>query len=102
MRSSENHLLPPGMEVEEYYNRGTLTRLTTHTVLHNMLEGMVLVTIVLFFFLGSARAALVTAINIPIALLIAFCRNEADRHPGEPHLPGRRRISASSSTPPSS
>jgi heavy metal efflux system protein len=68
----ENHLLPPGMEVEEYYNRGTLTDLTTHTVLHNALEGMLLVTVVLFFFLGSARAALLTAINIPIALLVAF------------------------------
>jgi cobalt-zinc-cadmium resistance protein CzcA len=67
-----NHLLPPGMEIEEYYNRGTLTSLTTHTVLKNALEGMGLVTIVLFFFLGSARAALLTAINIPIALLIAF------------------------------
>jgi cobalt-zinc-cadmium resistance protein CzcA len=68
----ENHLLPPGMEVEEYYNRGALTKVTTHTVLHNALEGMVLVTLVLFFFLGSARAALLTAINIPIALLVAF------------------------------
>jgi cobalt-zinc-cadmium resistance protein CzcA len=67
-----NHLLPPGMEVEEYYNRGALTTLTTHTVLHNALEGMFLVTLVLFFFLGSARAALLTAINIPIALLVAF------------------------------
>jgi heavy metal efflux system protein len=68
----KNHLLPPGMEVEEYYNRGTLTRLTTHTVVRNALEGMLLVTVLLFFFLGSGRAALITAINIPIALLIAF------------------------------
>jgi cobalt-zinc-cadmium resistance protein CzcA len=68
----DNHLLPPGMEVEEYYNRGTLTELTTHTVIHNALEGMLLVTLVLWFFLGSARAALITAINIPIALLAAF------------------------------
>jgi heavy metal efflux system protein len=68
----ENHLLPPGMEVEEYYNRGALTQLTTRTVLHNAMEGMFLVTVVLFFFLGSARAALLTAINIPIALLVAF------------------------------
>jgi heavy metal efflux system protein len=68
----KNHLLPPGMEVEEYYNRGTLTRLTTHTVVRNALEGMLLVTILLFLFLGSGRAALITSINIPIALLIAF------------------------------
>jgi cobalt-zinc-cadmium resistance protein CzcA len=68
----DNHLLPPGMEVEEYYNRGTLTQLTTHTVMRNAMEGMVLVTVVLFFFLGSAKAALLTALNIPIALLVAF------------------------------
>ncbi|MHB8418291.1 MAG: efflux RND transporter permease subunit [Myxococcales bacterium] len=67
-----NHLLPPGMEIVPYYNRGTLTRLTTHTVVHNALEGMLLVTVLLFFFLGSGRAALITAINIPIALLMAF------------------------------
>ena len=67
-----NHLLPPGMEVEEYYNRGTLTRLTTHTVVRNALEGMLLVTVLLFLFLRSGRAALITAINIPIALLMAF------------------------------
>jgi cobalt-zinc-cadmium resistance protein CzcA len=68
-----NHLLPPGMKIEPYYDRGALVHLTTHTVLHNMVEGMVLVTLVLFLFLGNVRAALVTAINIPIALLIAFC-----------------------------
>jgi len=67
------HLLPPGMDIEPYYDRGKLVKLTTHTVLENLLVGMVLVTIVLFLFLGNARAALVTAINIPIALLIAFC-----------------------------
>jgi cobalt-zinc-cadmium resistance protein CzcA len=67
-----NHLLPPGMELVPYYDRGDLVHLTTHTVLHNMVEGMVLVAVVLFLFLGHARAALITALNIPIALLIAF------------------------------
>jgi cobalt-zinc-cadmium resistance protein CzcA len=68
-----NHILPPGMEILPYYDRGNLVHLTTHTVLHNMVEGMLLVTVVLFLFLGNVRAALITAINIPIALLIAFC-----------------------------
>ncbi len=68
----ENHLLPPGMEIVPYYDRGVLTRLTTHTVVHNALEGMLLVTILLFLFLGSGRAALITAVNIPLALLFAF------------------------------
>jgi cobalt-zinc-cadmium resistance protein CzcA len=66
------HLLPPGMDIEPYYDRGKLVALTTHTVLENLLVGMALVTLVLFVFLGNTRAALVTAINIPLALLIAF------------------------------
>jgi cobalt-zinc-cadmium resistance protein CzcA len=66
------HLLPPGMELEPFYDRGTLVKVTTHTVLHNLLEGMLLVTLILVLFLGSVRAALITAINIPLALLVAF------------------------------
>jgi cobalt-zinc-cadmium resistance protein CzcA len=66
------HLLPPGMEIVPYYDRGELVEITTHTVLHNMLEGMALVGLVLWLFLGHTRAALITALNIPIALLIAF------------------------------
>lgn len=68
----KNRLLPPGMELEPYYDRSQLISLTTHTVLENLLAGMVLVTLVLLAFLGSARAALVTAVNIPLALLVAF------------------------------
>jgi cobalt-zinc-cadmium resistance protein CzcA len=66
------HLLPPGMDIEPYYDRGRLVKITTHTVLENVIVGMLLVTAVLFIFLGNTRAALITAINIPIALLIAF------------------------------
>jgi len=68
-----NHLLPKGMDIVPYYDRGELVQLTTHTVLENLLVGMSLVVIVLFLFLGNSRASLVTAINIPLALLIAFC-----------------------------
>ncbi len=68
----KNHLLPPGMDIEPYYDRGKLVALTTRTVMENLLVGMALVTLVLFFFLGNTRAALITALNIPLALLIAF------------------------------
>jgi cobalt-zinc-cadmium resistance protein CzcA len=68
----ENHLLPPGMDVEPYYDRATLIGVTTRTVLENLFIGMVLVTLVLLAFLGSVRAALITALNIPLALLVAF------------------------------
>ncbi|GEJ58723.1 efflux RND transporter permease subunit [Anaeromyxobacter diazotrophicus] len=67
-----NHLLPPGMDIEPYYDRATLIRVTTRTVLENLLIGMVLVTLVLVAFLGSVRAALITALNVPLALLVAF------------------------------
>jgi heavy metal efflux system protein len=68
----KNHVLPPGMHLVPYYDRGTLVRTTTHTVLENLLVGMLLVALVLWLFLGELRAALVTAANIPLALLSAF------------------------------
>jgi cobalt-zinc-cadmium resistance protein CzcA len=68
-----NHVLPPGMDIIPYYDRGDLVKLTTHTVLENLLVGMLLVSVVLFLFLGHTRAALITALNIPLALLVAFC-----------------------------
>jgi cobalt-zinc-cadmium resistance protein CzcA len=69
----DNHILPPGMDIEAYYDRGNLVKVTTHTVMENLLVGMGLVAVVLLLFLGHARAALITALNIPLALLIAFC-----------------------------
>ena len=70
----ENHILPPGMDIVPYYDRGNLVKLTTHTVLENLVVGMLLVSIVLFLFLGHTReAAIITALNIPLALLVAFC-----------------------------
>src|SRR5215472_3392190 len=69
----DNHLLPPGMEIQPYYDRGELVRLTTKTVMENLLLGMVLVSIVLVLFLGNTRGALIAAVNIPLSLLVAFC-----------------------------
>jgi len=68
----QNRVLPPGIDIEAVYDRADLVKLTTHTVMENLLVGMILVSIVLFFFLGNLRAALITAINIPLALLFAF------------------------------
>ncbi|HVR63917.1 MAG TPA: CusA/CzcA family heavy metal efflux RND transporter [Polyangia bacterium] len=68
-------VLPPdqGIDIVPYYDRGALVDLTTHTVMENLLVGMGLVVLVLLLFLGNIRAALVTALNIPLALLVAFC-----------------------------
>ncbi len=68
----KNHMLPPGMDLVPYYDRGVLVETTTHTVLENLVVGMGLVSLMLWLFLGHTRAAIITAINIPLALLFAF------------------------------
>jgi cobalt-zinc-cadmium resistance protein CzcA len=68
----KNHLLPPGMDIVPLYDRGELVGLTTSTVMENVVVGIVLVSIVLLVFLGHLRAALITALTIPLALLGAF------------------------------
>ena len=66
------HILPPDVKVHPYYDRSDLVKLTTDTVEANLLRGMVLVLIVLVFFLVSARAAIIVALTIPLALLFSF------------------------------
>ncbi len=65
-------VLPPDVKVHPYYDRSDLVRVTTDTVEHNLLSGMILVFLVLLFFLVSFRAAVVAALTIPLALLFAF------------------------------
>jgi cobalt-zinc-cadmium resistance protein CzcA len=65
-------ILPSDVKVVPYYDRSDLVRVTTDTVEGNLLRGMGLVLIVLIFFLVSARAAIITALTIPLALLFAF------------------------------
>jgi heavy metal efflux system protein len=66
-----NHILPPGVKVVPFIDRTDLVHFTTHTVLHNLTEGMILVSVVLFLFLGNARGALIVAATIPFSLLFA-------------------------------
>jgi heavy metal efflux system protein len=66
-----DHILPPGVKVVPFIDRSDLVRYTTHTVLHNLTEGMILVAIVLFLFLGNIRGAIIVALTIPFALLFA-------------------------------
>src|SRR5215471_18202832 len=65
------HILPPGVKVVPFLDRSELVRYTTHTVLHNLSEGMILVSIILFLFLGNIRGAIIVAATIPFALLFA-------------------------------
>ncbi len=64
--------LPAGVKISPIYDRTDLVENTLHTVTHTLLEGLGIVLVVLFFFLGSARAALLTAVTIPLSLLFAF------------------------------
>jgi heavy metal efflux system protein len=66
-----NHILPEGVKVIPMLDRSDLLHYTLHTVLHNLGEGMILVTIILLLFLGNIRAALIVAITIPFSLLFA-------------------------------
>jgi cobalt-zinc-cadmium resistance protein CzcA len=64
--------LPPGVHIRGIYDRTDLVANTMHTVSHTLLEGIVVMVTMLLLFLGSVRAALLTAITIPLALLFAF------------------------------
>ncbi len=64
-----------------YYDRTGLVETTLHTVFENLTIGMALVFLVLVFFLGNLRAALIAAVNIPLALLGAFTLMNATRTP---------------------
>jgi cobalt-zinc-cadmium resistance protein CzcA len=66
------HILPPDIKVQPYYDRSDLVQLTIDTVEHNMLLGMALVLVVLMCFLVSIRAAVIVALTIPLALLFSF------------------------------
>jgi len=64
--------LPAGVTLKPFYDQSTVIDGTIHTVEHNLFEGFILVTVVLLLFLGSFRAALVTASIIPLSLLFSF------------------------------
>jgi cobalt-zinc-cadmium resistance protein CzcA len=65
------HILPPGVKIVPFIDRSDLVHFTTHTVLHNLTEGMILVSIILFIFLGNVRGAFIVAATIPFSLLFA-------------------------------
>ena len=60
-----------GVKLVPFIDRSDLMHFTTHTVLHNLIEGIVLVVIILFLFLGNVRGALIVALTIPFSLLFA-------------------------------
>jgi cobalt-zinc-cadmium resistance protein CzcA len=63
--------LPPGVKVVPFYDRSSLIAITTHTVLHNLIFGFVLVFLIQWIFLGNLRSAIIVGLNIPFALFFA-------------------------------
>ena len=66
-----DHILPRGVKIVPFIDRSDLVHFTTHTVLHNLTEGIILVVIILFLFLGNIRGAIIVALTIPFSLLFA-------------------------------
>ncbi len=66
-----DELLPKGVKIVPFLDRSDLVHFTTHTVLHNLTEGIILVVIILFMFLGNVRGAVIVACTIPFSLLFA-------------------------------
>ena len=64
-------ILPKGVKIVPFLDRSDLVKYTVETVEHNLSEGMILVSIILFLFLGNVRGAIVVALTIPFALLFA-------------------------------
>ena len=77
-----NLRLPAGVIAEANYNRTTLVDKTIRTVETNLLEGAVLVVVILFLFLGNVRAALLTALVIPLSMLFAISGMAANKMSG--------------------
>jgi cobalt-zinc-cadmium resistance protein CzcA len=81
VKELNEHILPPGVKVVPFLDRSNLVHYTTHTVLHNLTEGIILVSIILFLFLGNVRGALIVALTIPFSLLFASICLELNKIP---------------------
>jgi cobalt-zinc-cadmium resistance protein CzcA len=64
--------LPPGVKIVPFYDRTSLVNVTTHTVLHNLLFGCILVFLIQWLFLGDLRSAVIVGMNIPFALFFSI------------------------------
>ena len=71
VKELNERILPPGVKVVPFLDRSDLVHYTTHTVLHNLTEGIILVVVILFLFLGNIRGAIIVALTIPFSLLFA-------------------------------
>jgi len=68
----QDNVLPKDVKMVTFYDRDRLMEYCTHTVTHNLLEGIILVTVIVFLFMADWRTTLIVSIIIPLALLFAF------------------------------
>jgi len=72
IKEINTHILPADVRMEMFYDRDTLMDYCTKTVLHNLFEGIILVTVVVFLFMAEWRTTLIVSLIIPLSLLFAF------------------------------
>jgi cobalt-zinc-cadmium resistance protein CzcA len=65
-------ILPPDVKMETFYDRDNLISYCTKTVMHNLMEGIILVTVIVFLFMADWRTTVIVAVVIPLSLLFAF------------------------------
>jgi len=72
LRDLNTNVLPDDVKIKTFYDREDLVNFATHTVLHNMFEGIIFVTVIVFLFMADWRTTLTVSLIIPLALLFAF------------------------------
>ena len=72
VKDLNENVLPKGVKISTFYDRTVLMDYATHTVMHNLIEGIILVTLIVLIFMADWRTTLVVAIIVPLALLFAF------------------------------
>jgi cobalt-zinc-cadmium resistance protein CzcA len=69
---NKSGLLPPGVQIKPFYDRRDLINVTTHTVLHNLAFGIILIFVIQYLFLGDLRSAIIVLTSIPVALFFSI------------------------------
>jgi cobalt-zinc-cadmium resistance protein CzcA len=71
VKALNEHILPKGVKIVPFLDRSQLVKFTVETVERNLTEGMILVAVILFLFLGNVRGAIIVTLTIPFALMFA-------------------------------
>ena len=72
VKDLNENILPKDVKIDTFYDRTNLMDYATETVIHNLLEGIILVTCIVFLFMADWRTTIIVALVIPLALLFAF------------------------------